>query len=231
MAPVLLERPVASAGPRRRPRRLLPAALAALALLLAVLLAGPGLDLLPGPFDRRTVDRSAPALLLALEDVGEYHAARARFQEVVDLERDTPWLPALVSGERTTYLAVGHVDGVVDLRGLGPEAVRTSGDGTAVTLTLPRPRLDRPVLDLEASRVVARDRGLVERVSGAFVDSPTTERRVQAVALDRLAAAAAESDLLRRSEAETRETLSALARSLGFARVEVRFAKADPAGL
>ncbi len=217
--------------PSRRWLLLAAAAVVAALAVLALALAGRGLDLdlLPGggALDRRTVDRSGPALALALEDLGEYHATRARFQSVVDLERDTPWVPALVSGERTTYLAVGHVDGVVDLRGLGESAVRTSDDGTAVTITLPRPRLDRPVLDTQASRVVARDRGLVERFGGAFTDSPTTERDVQAVAVDRLAAAAAESDLRARSERETRERLTALARSFGFRHVEVRFDAAD----
>jgi hypothetical protein len=88
---------------------------------------------------------------------------------------------------------------------------------------LPAPRLDEPRIDLEQSRVLARDRGLVDRVAGALSDEPTSERDVALLAEDRLTAAAAESDLLDRAEASTRTTLSALARSLGYTDVTVRF--------
>lgn len=222
--------PASGRGPRRRAVRL---AVAALGLALLVPAARGGLDLLPGldlanPLAPQVVDHSGPALLTAMADLGEYHAARATFQSVVDLERDTPWVPSVVSGERTTYLATGSVDGVVDLRGLGEGAVEVSPDGTAVTVTLPPPRLADPVLDTEASRVVARDRGVLDRLGGVFVDSPTSERDLALAAEARLAEAAAASDLLDRTEEGTRATLTGLARSLGFDEVTVVFDEAAP---
>jgi hypothetical protein len=159
--------------------------------------------------------------MLALSDLSDYSAAQGSFQVVVDRERDTPWVPAVVKGERTTYLALGTVDGVVDFGSLGEDAVQV--DGESVVITLPPPRLGEPALDLESSRVVARDRGVIDRVSGVLSDSPTSERDVALLAEDKLARAAADSDLLQRAQDNTRAMLTGLARSFGYTDVTVRF--------
>lgn len=210
----------------RRARSRLPLAIGAAAVVAVLALVGVGraLDLVPGvgnPFAERVVEHDRPALELALSDLSEYHAAQGRYQVTVDLEKDTPWVPGIVKGERTTYLATGTVDGLVDFRDLGKDAVRVDGD--AVTIVLPPPRLGEPVVDLDESRVVARDRGLVDRITGAFSDSPTSEREVAQLAEQDLARAAAESDLERRAQDNTRKVLTGLARSFGFPSVTVRF--------
>jgi hypothetical protein len=229
----LVERPVRVGTDDERPRssgaRL---ALAGGGVTLALLtgLALKGLDGLPGlpglpevPWGSQQVDRSTPPLLTALEDLEEYHAATGSFQVVVDLERDDRWLPAAVSGERTTYLATGSVDAVVDLTGLDASAVTLSEDGQSATIVLPPARLEAADVDLTNSRVVSRDRGLLDRVGGAFRDSPTSERQVAALAERRLDAAAAQSDLRERAQDNTEQMLTGLARSLGVEDVVVRF--------
>jgi hypothetical protein len=221
--------PVAAGRGRRRA---LGVGAAVLGLALLVPVADRGLDLLPGfgadnPLASEVVDHSGPALMVALADVGEYHAAKATFQSVVDLERDTPWVPSVISGERTTYLATGSVDGIVDLPGLETGGVTVSPDGKGVTISLPPARLGEAAIDVEGSRVLTRDRGVVDRVGSVFADSPTTERDVMLAAEDKLEAAAAESDLLRRAEENTRQMLTGLARSLGFDQVTVTFDAAD----
>lgn len=197
---------------------------AALVAVLAVVGAGRALDLLPGwgnPLQEQVIDRERPALMLALSDLSDYSAAQGSYQVVVDLERDTRWVPSVVKGERTTYLALGTVDGVVDFRSLGEDAVQV--DGESVVITLPQPRLGEPALDLDDSRVLSRDRGVVDRVSGVLSDSPTSERDVARLAEDKLARAATDSDLLQRAEDNTRAMLTGLARSFGYTDVTVRF--------
>jgi hypothetical protein len=84
---------------------------------LVVVGADRAVDALPGfgtPFSEEVVDRSRPALLESLADLEDYHAAKATFSVVVDLERDVRNVPSFLAGERTTYLAVGSVDGLVD---------------------------------------------------------------------------------------------------------------------
>ena len=228
MTNALKDRPTRASTSRDLPPRRRGTALglgaAGLVAVLAVIGADRALDALPSwdaPLEEQVVDRSRPALLLALSDLDEFHAAKGEFQVVVDLEKDVRYVPAAVKGERTTYLAVGSVDGMVDFSTLGAGAVQT--EGQSVTITLPRPRLDEPDLDLAESRVLDRDRGVLDRIGGAFDDDPTSERDVALLAEDKLAAAAAESDLLRRTEANTRAMLTGLAGSFGYDDVTVRF--------
>ena len=197
---------------------------AALVAVLAVVGADRVGDALPGWGDlgkEVVTDRQRPALQLALGDLAEHHAAEGTYQVVVDLERRSPYLPRFLKGERTTYLAVGTVDGVVDFSALGADGVEVSG--RAVTITVPAPTLGDVALDLEQSRVLARERGAVDRLAGVVSDRPTSERDVALLAEEKLARAAAESDLLRRAQDNTQDLLTGLAGSFGYEDVTVRF--------
>jgi hypothetical protein len=88
--------------------------------------------------------------------------------------------------------------------------------------------VDEVRIDPEQSHVLDRDRGLVERIGDALGDNPVDHSELYALAEDRLAAAAAESDLRDRAETNTRAMLTGLAGSLGVDEVEVRFA--EPTG-
>ena len=219
----------------RRPRRV-PVRLVAAGVGLALLVpAGLGLrDWIAGwgdPLQPEIVDRSTAPLLLALDDLAEYHAATAELQVMVDLEVDTPWVPAVISGERVHFLATGTADAYVDFDGLDAGAVTLSPDGTSATIVLPAPELAEVRIDPEESRVVDRDRGLVERIGGAFAENPVDDSDLYALAERRLAVAAADSDVLDRAEDNTREMLTTLAQSLGVDEVTVEFeAAGDTAG-
>lgn len=215
----------ASPRPRRHRGRRFRLAGAAAVAVLVVVGADRAIGLLPSwdnPLQEQVVDHhQGPALMLALSDLAEYHAARGSYQAVVDLERDTPYVPGFVKGERTTYLATGTVDGIVDFGSLGATAVTTEGE--SVVISLPPPRLGEPSLDLGDSKVLSRDRGLVDRATGVLRDSPTSERDVALLSEDKLRDAAAASDLLQRAEDNARGMLTGLAGSFGYSDVTVRF--------
>jgi hypothetical protein len=212
----------AAARPRRRGRLVAAGA--------AVIAAGFGLHAITGwhnPLADTVVDRSTTPLLLALDDLHQYHAATGRFQVVIDQERDTPWVPSLISGERTSLLATGTVDAYVDFADLGPGRVQRSADGRSATITLPAPVLAAPSVDPAESRVLDRDRGIVQRVGDALGSDTTDDTALYRAAENRLATAAAASDLRSRAEGNTREMLTGLAHSLGVAHVTVTF-QPDP---
>ncbi len=175
------------------------------------------------PFGSETVDRTTTPLLVQLVDLDEYHAATGSFQVVVDIESDTPWVPSVISGERVQFLATGTVDAYVDFADLGEESVELSEDGTAATITLPAPQLSEARIDPDESRVLDRDRGLVERVGDALGDEPTDDSELYSLAEERLESAAESSDLVERAEDGTRELLTSLAQSLGVDDVTVEF--------
>lgn len=214
---------------RRRRRGVLGGAVRVVAVIVAVLLGWTGLqnlgDLLPdwgNPFRTEEVDRTGPAVLKALADLHEYRAATGSYQVMIDIEEDAKYLPSFLKGERTLFLAQGSVDAAVDFSGLGPEAVAVNPDGS-VSIALPRARLTRPVLDTAASRVIDRDRGLLDRLGSVFTESPTGEQELYAAAEPKLRAAANESALVAAAEENTRGMLTRLLGALGFDRVSVAY--------
>lgn len=232
MSTAQTQEPTMSRPPRRTSSRRRVALLGAAAGMLVLVPLGAqvvtgGLPRLGGLFEQEVVDRSTAPLLLELREVAEYRAATGTFQAIVDLERDTAGVPSFLSGERTTFLATGNVDALVDFSAVGPDNVAVSGDGRSVTFSLPAPVLAEAVLDPEQSRVVGRERGLLERVGDAFDDLPADQQQLYVLGGEKLDAAARQSDLVGRAERSTRDMLTALAGSLGYEQVTVTFDAAD----
>src|SRR6266545_4714469 len=72
----------------------------------------------PNPFATRSLDRSPPVVLKAIEDLHVYKAASGNFQVLIDLEKDSKYLPSFLKGERTLFVAAGSVDAEADFSGL-----------------------------------------------------------------------------------------------------------------
>jgi uncharacterized protein DUF4230 len=214
-------------GIHRRARGALLTLLLAGAALVAIVAVGPGLLGALNPFGTETRDRSTPALLQSMQRLDEYRAARANLQQVVDIERDAKYLPSFVSGERIVLVAAGDVDASIDFGRLGPRSLRVSPDRKEVVITLPAARLAPARLDLERTRVIDHDRGVVNRTEDMLGSGGTDEEReLLLVAQQKLdAAASADPDLLPTAERNAAQMLRRLARGLGFERVIVRFEK------
>ena len=211
---------------RRRNRTKVVAAVAGVALLVPV---GFGISdavdrWTAPPATEQTIDRSPAPLLLAMQDISQYHAATGTFQVLVDVEHDTPYLPSALSGERTTLFATGTVDARVDFATLGPESVTTSPDRRSATITLPAPTLAPAVIDPVQSRVVGRERGLAQRIGDAIEDNPRDDSELYGLAATKLDTAAAQSDLTSRAADNTRAMLTGLAQMLRYEAVTVNFA-------
>ena len=178
---------------------------------------------LHNPFGTTTVDRSQPAILKAVADISEYHAATGNFQVVVDLEKDARYMPDFLRGQRTLFVASGTVDAYLDFGTLDDDAIAVSDDGKSVTVTLPHAQLSEARLDPEASKVVTRERGLLDRLGGVFSDTPTGEQQLYVLAEKKVEAAARAGGVRARAEENTRAMLEGLLESLGFEQVSVVF--------
>ncbi|OLZ52883.1 DUF4230 domain-containing protein [Amycolatopsis keratiniphila] len=200
-------------GVKKRWVRLGAFALAALLILAAALqITGllPKLD----PFGTSTVDHSQPAVLQAVRDLSQYHAAVGDYQVVVDIEKDVAWVPASIAGERTLFVAAGSVDAYVDFGPLVDNALTVSEDRRTVEVRLPEPKLAKPNLDNARSYVFGQERGLIDRL-GALV-SVQDQRPFYLAAEKRIGEAAQHSGLLERAKANTRAMLTQMLRALGF---------------
>lgn len=178
------------------------------------------------PFASETVVRDHAAVLDSLEEIAELRAATGEFQVLVDVEDRTRFVPGFVKGERTTFLAQGAVDALVDLDHLDDDSIIVAEDGS-VTVVLPPAELADPVIDHEASGVLDRDRGVLDRVGGFFSDEPTSDKGLYQEAERRLAEAAADSELRATGQAKAATTIEQLLREAGIEQVRVIFAEPD----
>ncbi|MYW69978.1 DUF4230 domain-containing protein [Streptomyces sp. SID8379] len=200
-------------------------ALVVVVVVLALLFTGLRLmNRLDDVFGTETHDRSGPALLKSVRDLSRYDAASGNFQVVVDLEKDTKYLPDALRGTRTLYIGAGTVDAYVDLGKVGSGDVRVNKDRTSATLRLPHAQLGRPALDTDRSYAVSKQRGLLDRLGDLFSDNPNDERAVRKLASKHIGDAAKDSGLTDRAERNTTDMLSGLLRSLGFEKVKVSYA-------
>jgi hypothetical protein len=231
----------AQPGPGRpadqRDRRDMPRSLIAAIVVGVLVISGAvALNLTTGALDRlnpfrngvvqvRNIDRSGPAVLKAITDLGSFRAASGYYELVVDVEKDVKPVPSFLAGERVLFIAAGTVEVGVDLRGLGSGAVVVNDDRTSATITLPKPTLSKPSLDVERSYIYSQQRGLMDRLKDAVGDNANDQEKLYALASQRLADAAARTDeLTTRGETNTRSMLEGLLRSLGFTSVTVNFA-------
>jgi Protein of unknown function (DUF4230) len=204
------------------------AGLAAIAVVVVMLANSVGNLFHFSLFGTNQIDRSAPVVLKKLQDVSVYTAATGEFGATIDIEDDVKFVPSFIAGERTIFTAVGSVDATVDFSRLSGDAVGVTGDDS-VTVTLPEPKLAKAVVDPARSHVANRDRGIVNRVSGMFTDSPTSERELYLTAQHRIHAAAQKSELKARAEKNTEKMLRGLLGKLGYENVSVVFGNAPTA--
>ncbi|MFE9239525.1 DUF4230 domain-containing protein [Streptomyces sp. NPDC007007] len=200
--------------------------LGAAAAVLALLFAGSRLSLLPGLddfFGEETRDRSGPAVLKSIQDMSSYKAASGNFQVVVDLEKDTKFVPDVLRGTRTLFVGAGTVDASVDLGKVTEGGVVVDEDRTTADIRLPRAVLGDPALDPDRSYAVSKQRGLLDRLGDLFSDNPGSEQAVNKLAVRHIAEAAKESGLTARAEKNTANMLKGLLGSLGFERVTVHY--------
>lgn len=200
--------------------------LSAVVLVFVLLLAGLRLAVLPGLgdiFGEETNDRSGPALLESIQDMSRYEAASGNFQIVVDLEKDTKYLPDAIKGTRVLYVGAGTVDSYVDLGKIAKDDVTVNEDRTTATLRLPHAALGKPALNPDRSYAVSKQRGIFDRITDLFSDNPNDEQAVQKLAVRHIGDAAKESGLTARAEENTTSMLKGLLASLGFTTVTVTY--------
>jgi hypothetical protein len=186
-----------------------------------------------GVIESRTIDRSGPAVVKSITELGELTSASGYYEVVVDVERDVRPLPSFLAGERTLFVAAGSVDAVVDLAGLDASDIEVSDDRTSAVVTVPAPRVGDPDLDLQRSKVWGRERGLWDRLGDALGDGsdegdPAGMQEVYRLGERRLGEAAhATPELSDKAKASATATLTGLLHGLGFTDVTVVFEEPD----
>jgi hypothetical protein len=122
------------------------------------------------------------------------------------------------------------VDATVDFRGVANSAIVTNADRTSATITLPHASLSTAAVDVAQSHVVARDRGLLDRIKGAASDNPENDKELYLASQAKMQAAAEASGLTDKAEANTTKMLTSMLQHLGFTSVDVKYEGQAPTG-
>src|SRR6202034_3736467 len=199
---------------------------AAIAAVIAALLVLSAVHLLPqlrNPFAETTTHRSGPVLLKSITALSRYEAASGSFQVVVDLSKQTSFLPSFVEGSDTLFIGQGTEIAYVDFSGLSGKQIQVSTDRTAVTIHLPPAQLEPAVLNVNQSYVYAEQQGLLNRIGNFFSGNPNSQQQVYILAQQKIETAAKQSPLLAEAEKNTTGMLDGMLHSLGFQQVTVNF--------
>ena len=179
------------------------------------------------PFRTETRDRSSPVVLKSIQDLERFQAATGHFEVIVDLEKDTRFVPSAIRGERVLFVAVGDVEAGVDFRGTRRGRRRRSDGRRTVELELPHAEFFDATVDPTRSYVYDRDRGLIDRVA-SLRGQPDERAGAVPRSPSRSCSRSAQSGsgILARAEQNTRRMLTGLLRALGFTSVTIRFVDA-----
>jgi Protein of unknown function (DUF4230) len=202
---------------------------AGIAVLIAAVIVASAVHLIPqlrNPFAETTTDRSGPALLKSITALSRYEAASGSFQVVVDLSKQTSFIPSFIEGSDTLFIGEGTEIAYINFGQLDGKAIQVSANRTAVRVDLPRAQLESAVLNVDQSYVYAEQQGLVNRIASFFSGNPNSQQQVYIIAEHKIEAAAKRSPLLAEAQRNTTGMLEGMLHSLGFQQVTVRFATA-----
>ena len=200
----------------------LAAAVVAVIGLLLVLSAVHLLPQLRNPFRTTTTVRSQPPLLKSITSLSRFEAASGSFQVVVELSKQTAFLPSFIAGSQTLFIGVGTDIAYVNFAHLKGSAIQVAA-GHAVTVALPRAQLEPAVLNVNQSYVYAEQQGLINRVGDFFSGNPNSQQQVYILAQQRIQNAARSSSLLADAQRNTTLMLTGMLTSLGFRHITVNY--------
>lgn len=201
------------------------ALVAAVVAVIALLIVASAVHLLPqlrNPFRTTTTVRSQPPLLKSITSLSRYEAASGEFQVVVDLSKQTAFLPSFIAGSQTLFIGVGTDIAYVNFVQLKGNSIRV-GASHAVAVTLPHAQLEPAVLNVSQSYVYAEQQGLLNRVGDFFSGNPNSQQQVYVLAQQRIQSAARASALITDAQRNTTAMLDSMLTSLGFRHITVTY--------
>jgi hypothetical protein len=161
---------------------------------------------------RNTRITSQPTVVDRIQQLQRLETVVYTMDKIVSGEKDNPFLPDFLAGDRLLMLVHGQVVAGIDFSRL------RSGDitivGKDVRVRLPQPQIFITRVDESRTRVYSRQTGLLVRVD------PNLETQVRQEAERQLLEAALQDGILNTAKQNARSTLTSMLTGLGFEKVE-----------
>ena len=158
------------------------------------------------------IDVSQPTVVNKIQQLQRLETVVYTMDKVVSGEKENPFLPNFLAGDRLLMVVHGEVVAGVDFSALksGDVAVKEK----KVVLRLPSAQVFSTRIDNERTKVYSRQTGLLVPVD------PNLETQVRQEAERQLLQAALLDGILKTANTNARTTLTSLLQGLGFERVE-----------
>ena len=177
---------------------------------------GVGLLRLLGMFrtGQTSINVSQPTVVRQIQQLQRLETVTYTMDKIISGERDNPYLPKFLAGDRLLLVVHGQVIGGVDLAKVQPSDVVVHGE--TVRFHLPQAEVFSTVIDNAKTRVYSRDTGLFTS------PDPNLESDVRQEAERQLQLAALQDGILKSADQNARNTLTSMLKGFGFSQVEIQ---------
>jgi hypothetical protein len=154
-----------------------------------------------------------PAVVRQIQQLQRLETVNYTMDKIISGERDNPFLPKFLAGDRLLLVVHGEVIGGIDLAKVQPQDV--SVNGRSVSLRIPPAEILSTRIDNAKTRVYSRDTGLFS------TPDPNLESEVREAAEHQLQQAALQDGVLKTAEQNAQSTLTSMLKGLGFEQVVI----------
>ena len=177
---------------------------------------GVGLLRLLGMFrsGQTSINVSQPTVVRQIQQLQRLETVTYTMDKIISGERDNPYLPKFLAGDRLLLVVHGQVIGGVDLAKVQPRDVVVQGE--TIMFHLPQTEVFSTVIDNAKTRVYSRDTGLFTS------PDPNLESDVRQEAERQLQLAALQDGILKSADQNARSTLTSMLKGFGFSQVEIQ---------
>ena len=177
---------------------------------------GVGLLRLLGMFrtGQTSINVSQPTVVRQIQQLQRLETVTYTMDKIISGERDNPYLPKFLAGDRLLLVVHGQVIGGVDLAKVQPSDVVVHGE--TITFHLPQAEVFSTVIDNAKTRVYSRETGLFTS------PDPNLESDVRQEAERQLQLAALQDGILKSADQNARNTLASMLKGFGFSQVEIQ---------
>jgi hypothetical protein len=154
-----------------------------------------------------------PMVVRQIQQLQRLETVSYTMDKIISGERDSPYLPKFLVGDRLLLVVHGEAIAGVNLAKLQPKDVTVRGQN--ISIRLPAAEIFTIRVDNGKTRVYSRDTGLFSS------PDPNLETAVRQEAERQLLQAALQDGILKSADLNARNTVSSLLRGFGFSEVDV----------
>ena len=160
------------------------------------------------------INTDQPTIVRQIQQLQRLETVSYTMDKIISGERNNPYFPQPLAGERLLLIVHGEVIAGVNLADLNPRDVNIIGRD--ISLRLPKAEIFNTRIDNAKTRVYSRDTGIFS------IPDPNLETKVRQEAERQLHDAAVKDGILKTADENARQTITTLLTGLGFTKIDLR---------